>query len=64
LDSTGARARYLAVQLCGLGATSGLLWLFVRGEGLHRLSTYALTIPLVTVATFAANRGWTFQNPT
>jgi hypothetical protein len=54
----------LAVQLCGLGATTGLLWLFVREEGLHRLSAYALTIPLVTVATLTANRGWTFQNPT
>jgi putative flippase GtrA len=63
-DSNGARARYLVVQLGGLGGTTGLLWLLVRQEGLHRISAYALTIPLVTVATFAANRGWTFQNPT
>ena len=60
-DSAGARARYLAVQLCGLGTTTGLLWLLVGGEGLHRLWAYALTIPVVTVATFAANRAWTFQ---
>ncbi len=60
-DSAGARARYVAVQLCGLGTTSGLLWLLVGREGIHRLWAYALTIPVVTVATFAANRTWTFQ---
>jgi putative flippase GtrA len=60
-DSAGARARYVAVQLCGLGTTSGLLWLLVGREGIHRLWAYALTIPVVTVVTFAANRTWTFQ---
>jgi putative flippase GtrA len=59
-DSTGARLRYLAVQLTGLGATTFLLWLFVDGGHLHRLVSYALTIPLVTVATFVANKMWAF----
>jgi putative flippase GtrA len=60
-DSVGARTRYVAVQLAGLGTTTGLLWLLVGREGLHRLWAYALTIPVVTLATFAANRTWTFQ---
>ena len=59
-DSTGLLARYLVVQLAGLGATSGLLWLLVAGGHLHRLPSYALTIPFVTVATFVANRSWVF----
>lgn len=59
-DSGRARTRYLLVQLAGLGATSGLLWLVVSTGGLGRLAGYALTIPLVTLATFTANRAWTF----
>ncbi len=62
-DSGRARIRYLTVQLGGLGATSSLLWLVVELGGLDRLAGYALTIPLVTLATFAANRGWTFARP-
>jgi len=60
-DSTESRLRYLAVQLAGLGATTLLLWLFVAGGHLHRLLSYALTIPLVTVGTFVANRAWAFD---
>ena len=59
-DSTGSRLRYLAVQLAGLGTTTLLLWLFVAGGHVHHLVSYALTIPLVTVATFVANRAWAF----
>ena len=59
-DSTPARLRYLAVQLGGLGATTGLLRVFVSDAEVHRIVAYALTIPLVTVATFTANRIWTF----
>lgn len=58
-DSHRARARYLAVQLAGLGATTGLLWLFVEA-GTDRIAAYALTVPLVTAAMFTANRAWTF----
>ena len=61
VDSNAARARYLAVQLAGLGATSGLLWVFASGAGLDRLGAYAATVPAVTLATFAANRTWTFR---
>ena len=58
-DSYRARARYLAVQVGGLGATTGLLWLFVAA-GTDRIAAYALTVPLVTFAMFTANRAWTF----
>jgi putative flippase GtrA len=58
-DSAGARARYLVVQLGGLGGTTGLLWTLVSA-GTGRIGAYAATIPVVTAATFAVNRGWTF----
>lgn len=59
-DSGRARTRYVLVQAAGLAATSSLLWLIVSVGTLGRLGGYALTIPAVTLATFAANRGWTF----
>lgn len=59
-DSRAARIRYAAVQLGGLGATTGLLWLLVSGAGVHRIGAYLPTIPLVTAAMFLANRSWTF----
>jgi putative flippase GtrA len=60
-DTYGARARYLAVQLAGLGATTGLLWLLVSEAGTDRIAAYVLTVPIVTVAMFSANRVWTFS---
>lgn len=59
-DSSKARLRYVAVQAAGLAATVGLLWLLVSQAGVDRIVAYAMTIPAVTVATFLANRGWTF----
>jgi putative flippase GtrA len=63
-DSNGARLRYLAVQLAGLGASTGVLRLLVSDVGVHRIWAYALAVPPVTAGTFLANRGWTFQSPT
>jgi putative flippase GtrA len=60
-DSTHARLRYVVVQAGGLGTTVALLWLFVASADFGRLSAYAITIPVVTLATFLANRGWTFE---
>jgi putative flippase GtrA len=60
-DTWRSRSRYVAVQLAGLAATTALLWVFVSFAGLGRITAYAVTIPTVTVATFAANRGWTFR---
>ena len=52
-DSAGARLRYLVVQLGGAAATGVLAW----SVG------YLLALPLVTAATFLANRRWTFSQP-
>ena len=60
VDSTRARVRYLAVQLAGLGATSALLALLVEAGRLDRIAAYVVTVPIVTVVMFAANRSWTF----
>jgi putative flippase GtrA len=59
-DSTGARVRYLAVQAAGLAATSALLWLLAGSERLGSFAGYLVTVPIVTVAMFVANRNWTF----
>jgi putative flippase GtrA len=61
-DTWRARRRYVLVQLGGLGATTALLWALVSPAGFGRITAYTLTIPVVTLATFAANRGWTFQS--
>jgi putative flippase GtrA len=60
-DSWQARSRYVVVQVAGLAGTIVLLWSFVSVAGAGRLTAYAVTIPTVTLATFAANRGWTFR---
>jgi putative flippase GtrA len=59
-DTMRARLRYLVVQTAGLGATVALLWLFVSSAGIDRLAAYPITIPIVTLTTFFANKGWTF----
>jgi putative flippase GtrA len=59
-DSRRTRARYLVVQLGGVGATSALLWLVVSLAATSRFAAYAVTIPVVTLATFTANRSWAF----
>lgn len=59
-DSRRARLRYVVVQLGGMGATSALLWLVVHVGATSRFGGYAMTIPIVTLATFTANRSWAF----
>jgi putative flippase GtrA len=56
----GALLRYGAVQLAGLAATDGLVWLLGSG-GLDHLSAYALTVCIVTCSTFVASRRWVFR---
>jgi putative flippase GtrA len=46
----GSAIRYLGVQLAGLGLTVAVT----------RVAGYAVALPVVTVATFAANRAWAF----
>ncbi len=62
-DTAGRRLRYLAVQVASLGATTNLLWLLVSVGGIHRLAAYLVVLPLVTVASYAANRSWAFAAP-
>jgi putative flippase GtrA len=61
-DSWCGRVRYALVQLGGLFATAGLLWVFVSSVPIGRVLAYAAVIPVVTVATFLANRNWTFSS--
>jgi putative flippase GtrA len=53
--------RWFVVQTSGLLINLGLVYLFVDGLGLGKLSGQAATIVIVTVLTFFANRAWTFR---
>jgi putative flippase GtrA len=53
--------RWAVVQCCGLGLNEGLLFVFVKGVGLDELVGQAMATVIVTVATFSANRAWTFR---
>jgi putative flippase GtrA len=59
-DTTRARFLYVAFAALGAASLTLLVLLFVRGAGLDRVEAYLVAIPPVTVATFAANRIWTF----
>jgi putative flippase GtrA len=58
-DSRRARLAYLLVQALALGATSTIVWSLVRA-GVPAALAYPIAIPPVTLASFAANRGWIF----
>jgi putative flippase GtrA len=53
--------RWFVVQSSGLLINLGLVYLFVDGVGLGKLEGQAVTIAIVTVVTFLANRAWTFK---
>jgi putative flippase GtrA len=53
--------RWFVVQTSGLLVNLGLVYLFVDGAGLGELWGQAVTIVIVTVLTFFANRAWTFR---
>ncbi len=53
--------RWTVVQGCGLGANEGLLFVFVHGLGFDKLIGQAFATAVVVVATFFANRAWTFR---
>jgi putative flippase GtrA len=53
--------RWFVVQGCGLLVNSALIYLFVDGAGVGKLAAQAVTIVIVTVLTFIANRSWTFR---
>jgi putative flippase GtrA len=53
--------RWFVVQTSGLLANLGLIYLFVDGMGLGKLEGQAVTLVIVTLLTFFANRAWTFK---
>ncbi len=53
--------RWFVVQGCGLLVNSGLVFAFVDGARLDKLLAQGLTIVIVTILTFIANRSWTFR---
>jgi putative flippase GtrA len=53
--------RWFVVQTSGLLVNLGLVYLFVDGAGLGKLEGQAVTIVIVTLLTFFANRAWTFR---
>ena|SRR6478672_7873608 len=53
--------RWFVVQTSGLFLNLGLVYLFVDGADLDKLSGQAVTIVIVTLVTFSANRAWTFR---
>lgn len=59
-DSTRARALYFVFAALGAAVTSGLVLLVVRTAGVGKGEAYLVAVPPVTVATFLANRVWTF----
>jgi len=63
-DSTRARVLYVAVQAVGAVTTTLLVLLFVHTAGTGKVGAYLAAIPPVTVCMFAANRLWTFADPT
>jgi putative flippase GtrA len=61
VDTARSRFLYFAFAALGAATTSVLVLLFVRGADLGKVEAYVVAIPPVTVATFAANRAWTFS---
>ncbi len=59
-DTTRSRLLYLLFGALGATALTLLVLLFVRTVGLDRVVAYVVAVPPVTVATFVANRIWTF----
>jgi putative flippase GtrA len=53
--------RWFVVQGCGLLVNLGLVYLFVQEVGLDKLLGQACATAVVVVATFFANRSWTFR---
>jgi putative flippase GtrA len=60
--SAAAGGVYVVVSLCGLGFASALAHV-LHGAGLSPLLAFVVALPPVTLATFAANRHFTFRRP-
>ena len=60
-DSRRARLVYVAVQAVALGATTAVVWSLAH-DGVPHPAAYVVAVPPVTVASFLANRAWTFRS--
>jgi putative flippase GtrA len=61
-DTTRSRLLYVLFGALGAVTLTLLVLLFVRAAGIDRVLAYVVAIPPVTVATFLANRFWTFSD--
>ena len=61
-DSTRARVLYVVIAAAGAITTTFFVLAYVRGADVDRFVAYLLAIVPVTVATFLANRRWTFAD--
>lgn len=52
--------KYVAVQACCLAGNLALLVLLIEGVGLHQITAQAIALPIVALASFLAQRFWTF----
>jgi putative flippase GtrA len=59
-----ALARYVAVQLAGLGANALALVIFIELLAMPRVFAQLLATPLVSCLTFAGSRCWVFAQDT
>lgn len=61
-DTARARVLYVCVQLSSALSTAVVVWFFVRVAGLGETVAFLVTIPVVTLCAFEANRRWTFAD--
>lgn len=52
--------KYVTVQALCLAANIALLVLLIEGAGLHQITAQAIALPIIALASFAAQRLWTF----
>ena len=62
-DSHRARVAYVLVQLSGLGCTVALVSAIDNMALVGHFASYIVATAPVTLATFFANRAWTFSDP-
>ena len=61
-DTSRSRLVYVCVQAAGALTTALIVWLAVHEASAGHLAAYVVAVPPVTLATFLANRIWTFAD--
>jgi putative flippase GtrA len=54
--------KYVTVQACCLSGNIVLLVALIEGAGLHKVAAQAVALPLIALASFLAQRLWTFSD--